>query len=503
MLNPVEGLGIDNSTVNLVATSQTMIADLGGYLEITSGYIGEKGVISLSGDQSVIDALGISTARAAKDNLVEVTLNDSDNQSRVTQIDCDRASGLLGGIDIQFDSQAAQIAGSRGLEQGLYFSSAESIMVEAGGQILGLVVASGYSTLEGIARSFNMQISTVGDPMTIEGLSACVVDGEIRLSYAKPISVSASLGNAVEISFADPSSILGFKNGIYSGFVDSSKNRDALAWGFTSYQPGIVSGEVSTLAVGDGQNSILVELCSATSAAPGVATAADMISFEEFRVKVNQDFIDAGVNVRVDQVGGAMMFTSTLIGRNNVAPGTAYSSMVTIEAVKITATNATISAGESMLRYFGMNAGTKSGIGDSNFRIHIQQSENQYHIGANQMEAMKVSFSEMSAKALGVDNLDMTTVAGAELAIGKLNIAIDRVSAERSKLGAFQNRLEHAINNLRNMHTNSTASESRIRDADIASEMIEYTRNQVVSQSANAMLAQANASAAGVLSLLR
>jgi flagellin len=119
------------------------------------------------------------------------------------------------------------------------------------------------------------------------------------------------------------------------------------------------------------------------------------------------------------------------------------------------------------------------------------------------MEVMKVSFSEMSAKALGIDNLDMTTVEGAELAIGKLNKAIDLVSAERSKLGAFQNRLEHAITNLRNMHVNSSASESRIRDADIALEMIEFTRNQVVSQSANAMLAQANTNAAGVLSLLR
>jgi flagellin len=207
--------------------------------------------------------------------------------------------------------------------------------------------------------------------------------------------------------------------------------------------------------------------------------------------------------VRLDQVDGAMVFTSTLIGRNNVAPGTAYSSMVTIQAVKITATNATVSAGESMLRYFGMSAGAKSGAGDSNFRFHVLQNENQYHIGANQAEAMKVSFSEMSAQALGVNNLDMTTVAGAELAIGKLNKAIDKVSAERSKLGAFQNRLEHAITNLRSMHVNGTAAESRIRDTDVAMEMIEYTRNQVVSQSANAMLAQANTNAAGILNLLR
>lgn len=502
MLNKNDGLGIDNSLVNLVVSTQTMITGLGGYLEITSGYIGEKGVVSLAGEENLMVALGISTARAAKDNRIEVNLTDKEKQTRVTQIDCDRASGLLSGVDIQFDSQPAQIAGSRGLEQGLFLASSESFMVEAGGQLAGLAVASGYSTLEGIARSLNEQIrSTAAGSIT--GLSAQVINGEIRLAYQRPVSVSYSFGNNIEITYAGPSSVLGFQNGSYSGFVESCKDSDSMIWGFSQYQPGIEVSTLATLEVGDGQKSILVNICESISADPGVVSVADMISFEEFRSKANKDFADAGVNVRVDQIEGSLMFTSTLIGRNNVTAGTAYSSMVTIEAVKITATGATIEAGESMLRYFGISASSKNGVGDTNFRIHVNQSENQYHIGANQMEIMKVSFSEMSAKALGVDNLDMTTVAGAELAIGKLNKAIGLVSAERSKLGAFQNRLEYAITNLRSMHVNSTASESRIRDADIASEMIEYTRNQLVSQSANAMLAQANTNAAGVLSLLR
>jgi flagellin len=109
----------------------------------------------------------------------------------------------------------------------------------------------------------------------------------------------------------------------------------------------------------------------------------------------------------------------------------------------------------------------------------------------------------MSAKALGVDKLDLTTVNGAQKAIGRLNKAIDIVSSERSKLGAFQNRLEYAVNNLRNTNGNLTAAESRIRDADIAKEMIEFTRNQIVSQSGTAMLAQANLIPQGVLQLLQ
>jgi flagellin len=109
----------------------------------------------------------------------------------------------------------------------------------------------------------------------------------------------------------------------------------------------------------------------------------------------------------------------------------------------------------------------------------------------------------MSATALGVDRVNLTTAEGANKAIGLLNRAIDKVSAERSKLGSYQNRLEYAINNLRNTHSNLTSSESRIRDADIAMEMIEFTRNQIVNQSGTAMLAQANMAPQGVLQLLK
>jgi flagellin len=116
---------------------------------------------------------------------------------------------------------------------------------------------------------------------------------------------------------------------------------------------------------------------------------------------------------------------------------------------------------------------------------------------------MEVAISDMTSLALGVDKIDLTSVSGAQKAIGRLNRAIDKVSAERSKLGSFQNRLEYAINNLRNTHSNLTAAESRIRDVDVAQEMIEFTRNQIVSQSGTAMLAQANLVPQGVLQLLQ
>jgi flagellin len=96
-----------------------------------------------------------------------------------------------------------------------------------------------------------------------------------------------------------------------------------------------------------------------------------------------------------------------------------------------------------------------------------------------------------------------TAASGADAAIGVLDTAIKTVSNKRADLGAIQNRFDHTINNLNVAVENLTASESRIRDADMAQEMVQFTRNQILSQAGTAMLAQANQASQGVLSLLR
>jgi len=102
-----------------------------------------------------------------------------------------------------------------------------------------------------------------------------------------------------------------------------------------------------------------------------------------------------------------------------------------------------------------------------------------------------------------VGGVDVSSQAAANSAITTINNALEKVSAERSKLGAYQNRLEHTINNLGTASENLTAAESRIRDVDMAREMMEFTRASILSQAAQAMLAQANQLPQGVLQLLR
>ena len=109
----------------------------------------------------------------------------------------------------------------------------------------------------------------------------------------------------------------------------------------------------------------------------------------------------------------------------------------------------------------------------------------------------------MSTSSLGISGIDISTQTGASSAMDKIKKAINTVSSTRGDLGAIQNRLEHTINNLSVTTENMTAAESRIRDVDMAQEMMNYTKNNILVQASQAMLAQANQLPQGVLQLLQ
>lgn len=155
-----------------------------------------------------------------------------------------------------------------------------------------------------------------------------------------------------------------------------------------------------------------------------------------------------------------------------------------------------------------------SGAGTAVFRFSIQK---QYatvskdlglalHVGADADNTNKimVDIEAMTTKNLGIQGLNVSDTTGnaATYAIDAIEGAIKQVSAQRSALGAVQNRLEHTIKNVDNVVENTTAAESRIRDTDMASEMVTYSKNNILAQAGQSMLAQANQSNQGVLSLL-
>lgn len=132
-----------------------------------------------------------------------------------------------------------------------------------------------------------------------------------------------------------------------------------------------------------------------------------------------------------------------------------------------------------------------------------------FHIGANMDQRTKVYIGTMTASALGIRNMADGSIMSLETAdeanknIGVIDAALKKINKQRADLGAYQNRMELAVVGIDVAAENLQASESRIRDADMAKQMVEYTKNQVLSQSGTAMLAQANANSQLVLSLLR
>lgn len=132
-----------------------------------------------------------------------------------------------------------------------------------------------------------------------------------------------------------------------------------------------------------------------------------------------------------------------------------------------------------------------------------------FQIGPSSAETIKVTLQGMGAKDIGVDKINVSSaknsdgIKEANKAIDTIRTAIDKVSQFRAKLGAAQNRLEHTVNNLRVTSENLTAAESRIRDTDMADEITAFTKNNILLQSSQSMLAQSNAAPQGILNLLR
>ena len=124
-------------------------------------------------------------------------------------------------------------------------------------------------------------------------------------------------------------------------------------------------------------------------------------------------------------------------------------------------------------------------------------------VGAMSGQTIAISIGSMNASSLGVNSLSVSSNALAGNAMTAIQSAIEKVSTQRSALGAIQNRLEHTIKNLDTTSENTQAAESRIRDTDMADEMVEYSKNNILAQAGQSMLAQANQATQGVLSLLQ
>ncbi len=230
---------------------------------------------------------------------------------------------------------------------------------------------------------------------------------------------------------------------------------------------------------------------------------------------------DAGIGVKATFAdGGSITLTTEAVGsaaKLEIANDTGdFANFATDEGADASISSAALAANgftsyTAVGNHITIQDGGAKGIefdlsgtlaGDVAFKVDSNGGLNM-HIGANENQTMYISVGDMRASALGVSGINVTTKEAAEASITTIQSALDKVSSERAKLGAYQNRLEHTINNLGTTSENLSASESRIRDVDMAKEMMSFTKNNILSQAAQAMLAQANQQPQSVLQLLQ
>jgi len=149
------------------------------------------------------------------------------------------------------------------------------------------------------------------------------------------------------------------------------------------------------------------------------------------------------------------------------------------------------------------DAATEATVTNTIARAPVLDQSMTIQTGADKGEELKIGIGDMSATALKISTTSIATRTDASNSTDSVNTAINTVSTQRAKLGAYQNRLQHKINNLDTSAENLQAAESRIRDLDMAKEMTTYTKNNILVQASTAMLAQANAAPQGVLQLLQ
>ena len=214
---------------------------------------------------------------------------------------------------------------------------------------------------------------------------------------------------------------------------------------------------------------------------------------------------DADLKLETTAVGSAATLTTNLTNGSTMVTERGQDATVTLaggETYIAEGNIITIQSGNAKGLQIEVSEDISSVTTDNKITVNHNGTLN-LQIGANANQEMNIGIRDMRAAALGVNGLKVTDQASAKTAITTIDHAIRTVSGERSKLGAYQNRLEHTINNLGTSSENLSAAESRIRDVDMAKEMMEFTKNSILTQAAQAMLAQASQTPQGVLQLLR
>lgn len=340
-----------------------------------------------------------------------------------------------------------------------------------------------------IANNTNQKIE-----LTIngEGIEADVTGKQGASANENAVLVADALQEAID------------KNDILKGQYKVSTNGAEVT--VEAIKGGEFEGNKGTIAVG---NKTGITVANVTNGKTEAATSAS--------IELDLQALAAGN--KEDLEGTGITIGNTQIEFYNAKKGAYSGKAVGVDISDVTTANsfATAIINQTQGKIEGATIEEKNNVGltiksldkGANSKVNLEDGaknegfEATFQVGANSNQTISISIGDMRADALGVKNVDLKTAEGSQKATATIQAAIEKVSTERAGLGAVQNRLEYTISNLDNTTENLTSAESTLRDVDMAKEMMTFSKNNILNQAAQAMLAQANQQPQNVLSLLR
>lgn len=337
----------------------------------------------------------------------------------------------------------------------------------------GLQVVSGASTVAA-GTTVNLTSVTAAKASSITFTASAVNQNITTGSVASSITL-----NGTTINFAANSN---------ANTIVAAINAQTAATGVTATYTAATAGAAGSLVLTSSSVGASAEIKMSGVTISDGGTATDT-------------FVDAASG-QIAAVGtdGTSILSSNALASGTVTDMLGTNASATTDVGTITASGNNLTFHGAGVEGLVLNVANASA--SSSFSVTANNGLN-LQIGALAGQNMYVSINDMRAAALGVNNLDLTTAGNASDAITTIQAAIDTVSTQRASLGAYENRLQHTQNNLSTESENLSSASSNITDVDMAKEMTEYTKNNILVQAAEAMLAQANQLPQGVLSLLK
>jgi|SaaInl4_135m_RNA_FD_contig_91_169916_length_2824_multi_3_in_0_out_0_1 flagellin len=472
--NAVAASNDPTNALTPVGSSTTSFKDPGitasfdGYnLKLTSATTGTSGEISIAGNQAAQDIMGVVDGKVTGSGGTTAALIGSVDISNGITINGTGTLRVRVG-DGDFNTNVGNAAGAR------------SIGIAAGGDI---------SFNRGVAISSTSVVDTFNTYFTtnnIDAAASVAADGKLEIRSIET-GTDAKLSIAGNTPATDSMANLGYT----SGQTDLGEDGNAAV--FTGNTAD--SQETQGFTLTDHMFFNVTDRNGATTTTIAFGTDNTSQTGESFTI--SKEAVTSVLN-------GSNLNTTDVDFAIDAGNRLDFFSKSAGEGSRVVLSTGNSSPQQTIANTsFGLDAESSAqGDGRTSFDLHVTDKTLNFEVGANQKQFQSFQVRNASSKSLGLTGVDVTNIAAATKALGKIDDAISSVSSERAKLGAVQNRLNSTINNTTVTHTNTSAFESSIRDIDIAKETVQFTRNQILTQAGTAQLAQSKALPQGGLQLL-